>query len=228
MVRPSIAERVSSKKPDSLRLSVWIATCTSCRSATLSALSITAGVAPQSSWTFSAHAPATICSLSASGRLPLPLAMMPRFTGRPSAACSSRAMLYGPGVQVVPLEPSDGPVPPPIRVVMPLVRACSACCGAIRCTWLSMAPAVAMRCSPAIASVPGPMTRSGWTLFWVCGLPDLPMPAIIPSLMPMSHLTTPTIGSMTTTLVMTVSSAPWAAVACGSEAMPSRMVLPPP
>ncbi|CAM5366451.1 hypothetical protein SGRI78S_01931 [Streptomyces griseus subsp. griseus] len=228
MARPSIAERVSSKKPPSFRLSVWMATWTSCSSATLSALSITAGVAPQSSCTLSAQAPATTCSLIASGRLPLPLAMMPRLTGRVSADWSSRAMLYGPGVQVVPLEPSVGPVPPPMRVVMPLLSACSACCGAIRWTWVSMAPAVAIRCSPAMASVPGPMTRSGSTLFCVCGLPDLPMPTMKPSLMPMSHLTTPTTGSMTTTLVMTVSRAPWAEVACGSEAMPSRMVLPPP
>ncbi len=203
-------------------------TWTSYRSATFSALSMTAGVAPQSSCTLSPHAPATTCSLSASGRLPLPLPMIPRLTGMVSAAWRSLPMLYGPGVQVVPLEPSEGPVPPPMRVVMPLVSACSACCGAIRWTWVSMAPAVAMRCSPAMASVPGPMTRSGSTLFCVCGLPDLPMPTMKPSLMPMSHLTTPTIGSMTTTLVMTVSSAPWAAVACGSAAIPSRMVLPPP
>lgn len=127
MVRPSIAERVSSKNPLSLRLSVWMATWTSCWSATLRALSMTAGVAPQSSCTLRAQAPATICSLSASGRLPFPLAMMPRLTGKVSAACRNRAMLYGPGVQVVPLVPSEGPVPPPMRVVMPLVSACSAC-----------------------------------------------------------------------------------------------------
>lgn len=79
-----------------------------------------------------------------------------------------------------------------------------------------------------MASVPGPMIRPAWTLSWVCGLPDLPMSTMKPSLIPMSHFTTPTTGSMTTTLVMTVSRAPWALVAWGSEAMPSRMVLPPP
>lgn len=91
-----------------------------------------------------------------------------------------------------------------------------------------MAPAVAIRCSPAMTSVPVPMTSRGSTESWVCGLPALPMPAMKPSSTPMSHLTTPTTGSMTTTLVITRSRAPCAAVACGSEDMPSRMVLPPP
>ena len=40
-------------------------------------------------------------------------------------------MFHGPGVAVVALVPSAGPVPPPISVVMPLERAWGTCWGAI-------------------------------------------------------------------------------------------------
>ncbi len=50
----------------------------------------------------------------------------------------------------------------------------------------------------------GPMTRSTPSL--ISGLPDLPMPAIRPSLMPMSALTTPITGSMTSAPAMSMSS----------------------
>ena len=46
----------------------------------------------------------------------------PRFIGRGSAACSMRPMCQGPGVQVVALVPSAGPVPPPSMVVTPLIK----------------------------------------------------------------------------------------------------------
>lgn len=72
-------------------------------------------------------APARICSSRPSGVLALPLPKKPRFTGRPSAACSMRAMWKAPGVQVVALEPVAGPVPPPSIVVTPLARAVSTC-----------------------------------------------------------------------------------------------------
>ncbi len=154
--------------------------------------------------------------------------MIPMFTGMPSHASNSRFMFHGPGVQVVPLVPSVGPVPPPKSVVMPLVSACSACWGAMKWTWVSIAPAVTIVCSPAITSVPAPMIRSGWMSSWMPGLPALPTAAIIPCLMPMSPLTTPRNGSSTIALVMTVSSIPSAETPEGSPAMPSRAVLPPP
>ena len=55
----------------------------------------------------------------------------------------------------------------------------------------------------------GPMTRSIPSL--MSGLPARPMPAIRPSLMPMSALTTRTIGSTTTTPAITASSSDGAA-----------------
>ena len=45
--------------------------------------------------------------------------------GKASAACNIMAMLSGPGVQVVAKVPVAGPVPPPIMVVTPLLRASS-------------------------------------------------------------------------------------------------------
>ena len=146
----------------------------------------------------------------------------------PSAASSIRWMFQGPGVQVQPLVPSVGPVPPPNSVVMPLLSACSACCGEMKCTWVSIAPAVTIVCSPEMISVPAPMIRSGWTSSWIPGLPALPMPAIRPSLTPMSPLMTPSSGSRMIALVMTRSSIPSAETPEGSAAMPSRAVLPPP
>ena len=58
IVRPLNARIVSSTKPDSFSVSVWIATCTSISSATERQLSIAAGVVPQSSWSLSPIAPA--------------------------------------------------------------------------------------------------------------------------------------------------------------------------
>ena len=68
----------------------------------------------------------------ASGSAALPLPKKPRLTGKPSAACSIRAICHGPGVQVVALVPSAGPVPPPIIVVMPLINESSTCCGQMK------------------------------------------------------------------------------------------------
>ena len=109
MVRPLNAAIVSSTKPDSLSVSVWIITCTSWSSATLRQLSIAAGVVPQSSCSFIAQAPALIISSSAAGRDALPLQAMPRLTGNASTAWIMRAMCHGPGVQVVAKVPCDGP-----------------------------------------------------------------------------------------------------------------------
>ncbi len=113
MVRPLNAAIVSSTKPLSFSVSVWIITCTSNRSATDKAQSIAAGVVPQSSCSFSDDAPARIISSSACGLLALPLPEKAMFIGNPSAACSMRIMCHGPGVQVVADVPVAGPVPPP-------------------------------------------------------------------------------------------------------------------
>ena len=62
----------------------------------------------------------------------------------------------------------------------------------------------------------------------ICGLPALPMPAMRPSLMPMSAFTIPWTASITSAFVMTKSSAPSAAVTPPCVPRPSRSVLPPP
>ncbi len=77
------------------------------------------GVVPQSSCNFKPMAPAATCSIKASGSDALPLPKKPRFMGKPSAAWMMRSMCQGPGVQVVALVPSAGPVPPPSMVVTP-------------------------------------------------------------------------------------------------------------
>ncbi len=67
MVRPLKALMVSSTKPLSFSVSVWIITCTSYLSATDRQQSIAAGVVPQSSCSLSAQAPALTISSSAAG-----------------------------------------------------------------------------------------------------------------------------------------------------------------
>ena len=219
---------VSSTKPASFSVSVWIATGTSNRSATARQQSIAAGVVPQSSWSLRPLAPAAICSSRGAGSLALPLPSRPQLTGSGSAASSIRAMFHGPGVQVVALVPSAGPVPPPIIVVMPLDSAWCTCCGAIMWMCESTPPGVAIRCSPAMTSVPGPTTKSGCTPSMTPGLPDLPTATMCPRRTPMSALMMPRTGSMMMALVMTRSSAPLRLVASDAWPMPSRADLPPP
>ena len=129
MVRPPMAAIVSSTKPDSFSVSVWIITCTSIASATLRQVSMALGVVPQSSCSFSAQAPARICSSSGAVIDAFPLPAMPMLTGRSAQASSMRAMCQGPGVQVVASVPCAGPVPPPRSVVTPECSAWSTCCG---------------------------------------------------------------------------------------------------
>jgi hypothetical protein len=50
-------------------------------------------------------------------------------TGKEAVDSSIRAMFQGPGVQVVPFDPSAGPVPPPISVVTPVDNAWAICAG---------------------------------------------------------------------------------------------------
>ena len=94
-------------------------------------------------------------------------------SARASTACSMRPMCQGPGVQVVASVPCAGPVPPPSMVVMPECSASSICCGQMKWMWASKPPAVRIRPSPAMTSVPGPMTMV--TPGWVSGLPALPI-----------------------------------------------------
>ena len=69
--------------------------------------------------------------------------------------------------------PVAGPVPPPIIVVMPAASASSICCGQMKWMWLSMPPAVTIMPSPAITSVPGPMTIvNAWLDVGIAGLAD--------------------------------------------------------
>ena len=72
----------------------------------------------------------------------LPLPSSSTLTGQGSIASSIRARCQAPGVTVVALVPSAGPVPPPMIVVMPEASASSRSCGQMRWTWQSIAPAV--------------------------------------------------------------------------------------
>lgn len=169
-----------------------------------------------------------ICSTSGARPVLLPFAIRPMLIGMVSKARIIAWRFHGPGVMVTPLVLSVGPVPPPHRVVTPLLRAAYACSGVTRCTCVSMPPAVRMRCSPEMASVPGPVTNSGVTPSMMFGLPALPMPAILPSLTPTSALITPRVASTMVTFVMTRSRPPCALVYWLLTPMPSRRVLPPP
>lgn len=72
-------------------------------------------------------------------------------------------------------------------------------------TWLSMAPAVRILCSPEITSVATPTGIV--TPSWVAGFPALPIAKMCPSRRATSALTMP-VWSRMTTFVMTVSGIP--------------------
>ena len=131
-----------------------------------------------------------------------------------------------PGVHVVALVPVAGPVPPPMNVVTPLATASNTCWGEMKCTWASMAPAVRIIPSPAMASVVTPTTRSSPTPAMTSGLPALPMPAMRPFLMPTSAFRMPVQSTMRA-LVMTQSRAR-SSDTPAAWPMPSRRTLPPP
>ena len=124
----------SSTNPISLRVSECRATCTSASSATRRQASMAAGVVPQSSCSLKPAAPPRNCSHIESGLMVLPLPSNRMFIGQPSSACSMRPRCQAPGVTVVALLPSAGPVPPPIMVVMPPPMASSRICGQMKCT----------------------------------------------------------------------------------------------
>lgn len=226
MPRPAIAARVSATNPASFSVSVWTASWAPLSSQTRRQASIAAGVAPQSSWILKPRAPARSWSCMETVLTVLPLPSRPMLSGRSSIAANIRARCQLPGVMVVALVPSAGPVPPPTSVVMPEESASSASWGQMKWTCASIAPAVRIRPLPEITSVSGPITSAGCTPSIVSGLPALPSAVIRPSRMPMSALTTPQ-WSSTTAPVMTVSGAPSARLV---RAWPidSRMTLPPP
>src|SRR2546421_611733 len=149
---------VSSTKPASFSVSVWMATCTSCSSATASAVSIAAGVVPQSSCSLRPTAPASTCSRSGPGAEALPLPSRPRLTGNSSIASSIRWMFHTPGVHVVAAVPVAGPVPPPSSVVSPALIASVTICGQMKWMCVSSPPGVTILPSPAMTSVPAPTT----------------------------------------------------------------------
>ena len=191
IVRPLKARIESSTKPASLSVSVWMATWMSYSSATPSAQSMAAGVVPQSSCSLSPITPAAICSRSGSGADALPLPRKPRLIGNSSAASSMRWMFHSPGVHVVAAVPVAGPVPPPTSVVSPALMPSLTICGQMRWMWLSRPPAVTILPSPAMTSVPAPITMPAVTPAMRSGLPALPIPAMRPSRMPRSALTMP-------------------------------------
>mmetsp|Transcript_2375 Transcript_2375/g.7882 ORF Transcript_2375/g.7882 Transcript_2375/m.7882 type:complete len:229 (+) Transcript_2375:1503-2189(+) len=222
-----MAPRLSSTKPDSLSVSVWIVTATSCSSAKVRHASMAAGVVPQSSWSLKPAAPASTTSRSPAGSLALPLPENPKLSGRPSVALSIISTWLGAGVHVVAQVPDAGPVPPPYMVVRPDATASSHCWGQMKWTCVSTPPAVARSFSPAMASVVTPTVMPGVTPSMTSGLPALPMPTMRLPLMPMSHFTTPRTASTTSAFVTTTSSASAAAQpVCWP--MPSRRDLPPP
>ena len=225
IVLPPIASIVSSTKPHSFNVSVWIATWVSVLSATRNAASIVAGVEPQSSCNFKPQAPAAICSNSAGSMESFPFPSRPKFRGSSSRASSILWIFQGPGVHVVALVPSAGPVPPPIIVVVPLQIASIACCGAMKWMWVSIIPGVHIVCSPAITSVFADIIISIPSITF--GLPAFPIPAINPFLIPISALIIPRTGSMIIAFVITRSSASLL-VTPFAWPIPSLALLPPP
>ena len=81
---------------------------------------IAAGVVPQSSWTLSPAAPASICSTSGAVPRRVALAEDADVDRQTLEGPQHHRDVPGPGVMVVPLVPSVGPMPPPNSVVTPL------------------------------------------------------------------------------------------------------------
>ena len=115
------------------------------------------------------------------------------FTGRSSNASRVRSIRHG-----------GSSNPAVISVVTPAESATGTSRGESRCTCESTAPGVAIRPWHGIGHVFGPIVRS--TPSVMSGLPARPIPAIRPSLMPMSAFRTPSSGSNTTALATIVSS----------------------
>ena len=110
--------------------------------------------------------------------------------------------------------------PAVISVVTPAESAGPTSSGAIRCTWLSMAPGVAISPYPMTGSVFGPIVMS--TPSVTSAFPARPMPATRPSLIPMLVLRTPSRGSTRRTPATRTSSS-LSAVARSSWVIRERM-----
>ena len=182
-------------------------------------------MAPQSSWILRPMQPPAIWSTSESGLAELPRPRKPKLIGHSSAACSILPTFQAPP-QSMPTV--IGPSEPPSMVVTPLEIACSQSCALSKWTCTSMPPGVAISPSASRTVVAAPQSSSGSTPSMTAGLPALPTPAIRPSLMPMSPLTIPSTGSMTTAFDTSMSSEPCALSRPATRPMPSRSVLPPP
>ncbi|CAM5262631.1 hypothetical protein SHIRM173S_04629 [Streptomyces hirsutus] len=143
-------------------------------------------------------------------------------------------MCHLPGVTVVAVLPSAGPVPPPIRVVTPEASASWIWLGHRKCTCVSTPPAVRMRPFPEITSVSGPTTKSdarGSSLGrgdMVSGLYALPIAWIRPSRSPMSAFTTPQWSRIRAPVITVSTGLRGSSRGMCDWPMDSRITLPPP
>src|SRR4029453_10640333 len=119
-------------------------------------------VGAQSSWIFSPQAPASSTRSTWPGTSVRALACRPRLTGRNSNARRVLSMAYG-----------GSSNPAGISVGMPADRAPGTSLGVIRCTWLSIPPAVAISPYPLTGQVLGPIVSS--TPVVVSGFPARPI-----------------------------------------------------
>ncbi len=221
MVRPSSTFRVSSTDRHSFNPSVCRATWTSYSSATRSAVSSARVCAPMSSCTLKPDAPPSAsASTSGASSEDEPRPRKPMLTGQASKALKAWRSAHG---ELTP-TPQTGPNSWPMMVVTPEASEASMIRGESRWTWVSMAPAVAIRPSPETIVVPVPTTTS--TPSSVSGLPARPIEAIRPSIRPMDVLRMPWIASITRTLLITTSQVSRTAAAL--RCRPSRAVLPKP
>jgi len=142
------------------------------------------------------------------------------FTGHASKALNACRSAQG---EFTP-TPHTGPNSWPMTVVTPEASDASMMRGDSRWTWVSTAPAVAIRPSPETMLVPVPTTTS--TSSRVSGLPARPIAWIRPSRTPIDTLRIPRTASITTTLEMTRSHV--ARTVAALRCRPSRAVLPNP
>ena len=203
--RPLMAAIVSSTKPDSLRVSVWIATWTSyCVGHAQAAVDRRRRGAPVLVQ-LQAHARRrAICSTSGLGQAGVALAEEAEVHRQRVGRLQHAGDVPGPGVQVVALVPAAGPVPPPIIVVTPDISASSICCGQMKWMWVSMPPAVS---DHALAGddLGARADDDGRRRAGCRGCRPCRCAAMRPSLMPMSALTMPQ-WSRISALVITVSA----------------------
>ena len=165
--------------------------------------------APMSSCTLKPH-DAALDSASTSGprRDDEPRPRKPMLTGQASKAANACA---APTAELTP-TPQTGPNSWPMIVVTPEASAASMIRGDSRCTWVSIAPAVAMSPSPVMIAVPVPTTTS--TPSRVSGLPARPIAADPPLADADATLPDAEDGSSTSTLVTTTSQVSRGGTAC--------------